>query len=117
MKKFLALLVLGFLWSNTSFANRLGIEAKKLDINFDCEIAVSVDIAKKKWENCVMKKKDTSNLTFFAWAFGLLSGAMVHPLINNSSDELDFLFMIGSGISAALCLACLIRRRKLKKLL
>ena len=48
MKKFLALLVLGFLWSNTSFANRLGIEAKKLDINFDCEIAVSVDIAKKK---------------------------------------------------------------------
>ena len=48
MKKLLAIVVLGLLWCNVGFANRLGIEAKKLDINFDCEIAVAVDIAKKK---------------------------------------------------------------------
>jgi len=42
MKKAIAIIVLGLLWCNVGFANRLGIEAKKLDINFDCELAKDI---------------------------------------------------------------------------
>jgi len=42
MKKLSLYIFLVLMWCNTSFANRLGIEAKKLDMNFDCELAKDV---------------------------------------------------------------------------
>ena len=42
MKKLFLYVFLGLLWCNVGFANRLGIEAKKLDINFDCELAKDI---------------------------------------------------------------------------
>ena len=36
MKKAIAIIVLSLMWCNVGFANRLGIEAKKLDSYWEC---------------------------------------------------------------------------------
>ena len=93
MKKLLGILVLGLLWGNISFADRLGISEKKLDINFNCTIAEDFMLkAGFPIEAIESAKKKHNNLNFGYKEYNHPEDdfILIHLEYNNNKNEYSF---------------------------
>ena len=67
MKKLLVILVMGLLWCKVGVADRLGIGEKKLDINFNCNVAEDIMLKSGFPTKAVESAKKTHNNVNFGY--------------------------------------------------
>jgi len=93
VKKLLAIIVLGLLLSGNAYADRLGIGEKKLDINFNCNVAEDIMLKSGFPIEAVESAKKTNNNYNFGYKeynHPEDDFILIHLDYNNNENEYSF---------------------------
>ena len=93
MKKLLSIIVLGLLWCNNVYADRLGISEKKLDINFNCNLAEDLMLKSGfpiKAVESVKKTNNNYNFGYKEYNHPEDNLILIHLNYNNKKNEYSF---------------------------
>ena len=90
MKKFVVILLFSLLWCNNVYADRLGISEKKLDINFNCNLAEDLMLKSGfpiKAVESVKKTNNNYNFGYKEYNHPEDNLILIHLNYNNKKNE------------------------------